>query len=255
MIYVITAGGTSEPIDRVRKITNMSKGTLGIEIAKKALLLETTAKVYFLAPGTVKTGIDDQRFVPVPVSSTQEVHDALQHLLTAKERVDAVIHSMAISDYTLDYVFDMKELAVKLEAMQSNGVYFTQEDYEKVLQEGHFRIDNSSKISSNNDSLTIKLKKTEKIISKLKGWSPKTLLMGFKLLENVSVEELLSVARAQKEKNNCDFVFANDIAKIRTNGHQGHLLFPDGQVKSIVGLENIAQQIIDAVEERGSLHV
>ena len=34
MKVLITAGGTSEPIDQVRSITNHASGTLGIEIAK-----------------------------------------------------------------------------------------------------------------------------------------------------------------------------------------------------------------------------
>jgi phosphopantothenoylcysteine synthetase/decarboxylase len=49
---VITAGGTSEPIDTVRSITNSSTGRLGYEICA-ALLKQKSAeieKIYYLCP-------------------------------------------------------------------------------------------------------------------------------------------------------------------------------------------------------------
>ena len=249
MRLIVTAGGTSEPIDRVRKITNMSKGTLGVEIVKKALLRDETVEILLLAPSNVHFKTDDERFKHVVVNSTQDVSDALQKLLTEGDSIDAVIHSMAISDYTVDYVFDMTSLAARLEEMQSDNVHYTREDYLHILQEGAFKIDNSSKISSINDHLTIKLKKTEKIISHIKTWSPQTKLMGFKLLENVTQQELIEVAKAQQEKNDCDFVFANDIARIRENGHQGYLLYPNESVEYLFGLEEIASKIVEVLHD------
>ena len=41
---VITSGGTSEPIDRVRKITNSSTGRLGANIANKLIQREDIGK-------------------------------------------------------------------------------------------------------------------------------------------------------------------------------------------------------------------
>jgi phosphopantothenate-cysteine ligase len=249
MNYIITAGGTSEPIDRVRKITNMSKGTLGVRIAQELLSRERTKKVYFIAPREVVVETKDARFEHVVASSTQQVHDALELLLTNEKRVDAVIHSMAISDYTVDYVFDLEALAQRLEGMQSEGVYWQAIDYLNVLREGAFRLNNSSKLSSSAEDMTIKLKKTEKIIGKIKEWKKGVTLVGFKLLENVSSEELLNVARAQMKKNDCDYVFANDIAKIRQTGHQGFLL--DAKTDStneIYGINEIAVAIADALE-------
>ena len=46
MKILVTSGGTKIPIDRVRDITNMSKGTFGSKIATE--LLKLNQEVYFL---------------------------------------------------------------------------------------------------------------------------------------------------------------------------------------------------------------
>ena len=45
---VITAGGTSEPIDNVRKITNSSTGKLGAVIAEELLKREDVGKIFYI---------------------------------------------------------------------------------------------------------------------------------------------------------------------------------------------------------------
>ena len=45
---VITSGGTSEPIDNVRKITNSSSGKLGCTIAEEILKLDNLDKIYYI---------------------------------------------------------------------------------------------------------------------------------------------------------------------------------------------------------------
>ena len=72
-----------------------------------------------------------------------------------------------------------------------------------------------NKISSYEDNLVIVLKPTPKIISIIKNLSPSTYLVGFKLLDGVSKEELIEVAKRLQNKNNCDLVVANDLSNIR----------------------------------------
>ena len=45
---LITSGGTSEPIDRIRSITNTSTGTLGSLIAKAFSAADSTENIYYI---------------------------------------------------------------------------------------------------------------------------------------------------------------------------------------------------------------
>ena len=58
------------------------------------------------------------------------------------------------------------------------------------------------------------LKQTPKIISQVKKWNPNIRLIGFKLLVDVSKEELLTVARASLTKNQAEIIVANDLSDI-----------------------------------------
>ena len=98
---LVTAGGTSEPIDPVRFITNRSSGKMGIAIAQKALA--RGAKV-ILITGNIS--------VPVPegaerinVSTTAEMYDAV---MANMKYADVIIKAAAPSDYSVKKYSDNK---------------------------------------------------------------------------------------------------------------------------------------------------
>ena len=98
---LVTAGGTSEPIDPVRFITNRSSGKMGIAIAGKALA--RGAKV-ILITGNIS--------VPVPegaerinVSTTAEMYDAV---MANMKYADVIIKAAAPSDYSVKNYSDIK---------------------------------------------------------------------------------------------------------------------------------------------------
>ena len=93
---LITSGGTSEPIDQVRVITNKSTGRTGAIIAD-----------YFLDNGCEVTYLGSKRgFKPKhPCSSFdfttfKSLQDLLQRELQSHE-YDLVIHSAAVSDFSV----------------------------------------------------------------------------------------------------------------------------------------------------------
>lgn len=98
---LVTAGGTSEPIDPVRFITNRSSGKMGIAIAQKALA--RGAKV-ILITGNIS--------VPVPegaerinVSTTAKMYDAV---MANMKYADVIIKAAAPSDYSVKNYSDNK---------------------------------------------------------------------------------------------------------------------------------------------------
>ncbi|MDF2533880.1 MAG: hypothetical protein K0R18_37 [Bacillales bacterium] len=251
MNILITAGGTKEAIDKVRHITNMSSGSLGREIAAYATTKESIKEIHFVGPKEafpkVKFG-DMQavdKYVGYVVDSVEDLSSTLEKILTTK-KIDVVIHSMAVSDYTVDYVCNLEDMVNGIFEYMSVDTECCPADVIDYIKKGEFRIDTNSKMSSKSEDPIIKLTPTQKVIGNIKKWAPDTVLVGFKLLENVSDDELIKVARQQMHKNKCDFVWANDIKRIRETGHQGLLIENDG-VTCFHGKESIAKGIIDAV--------
>lgn len=225
MKLIITAGGTTEKIDDVRAITNLSTGRLG-HIIGDAILRnfgEKLDKLYYIH-GTRAIPPTGDKVVAISIGGVADLEKALQEILE-NEKIDAVIHSMAVSDYTV------KELT-------------TLED----IKEGK-TLDASKKISSDIENLVIVMKKTPKVISAIKKWNPDTLLVGFKLLSNVSREELIAVGHGLLVKNHCTFVMANDLKEINENSHKGYLIHEDKTYDSMETKEEIAETISTRVLE------
>ena len=88
---VVTAGGTREPIDPVRYITNHSTGRQGIAIAQAAL--DAGARVTLISSAEKPAPIGATL---VTVEDARQMHDAvLQHLPLA----DALVMAAAVSDF------------------------------------------------------------------------------------------------------------------------------------------------------------
>lgn len=108
---LVTAGGTSEPIDPVRFITNRSSGKMGVAIAAKAL--GRGAKVILVA-GNISVPVPDG-VERIDVTTTEEMYDAV---LGNLDRADVVIKAAAPADYKVAEVSDKKiksdELTLKL---------------------------------------------------------------------------------------------------------------------------------------------
>ena len=98
---LVTAGGTSEPIDPVRFITNRSSGKMGVNIAEKAL--SRGAEVILIA-GSISVPVPDGIEV-IRVETTQEMYDAVMENLP---RADVIIKAAAPSDYKVEVVSDKK---------------------------------------------------------------------------------------------------------------------------------------------------
>lgn len=232
---IITAGGTSERIDNVRKITNSSSGKLGLEIANKLLELKREAIecIYYLAPKTAFRP-NDELVKYVEIVDTNDLKENVERLLR-NEKIDYFIHSMAVSDYTVDFVTTARAIVESIKANKDKDMYEVIVGREMAIKD--------TKISSYEDDLMIKLKRTPKIISLIKDISPSTYLVGFKLLDNVAKEELIDVATKLKVKNKCDLVVANDLANIRKGNHLAYIIGDKVELEAS-GKEDIALKLV-----------
>lgn len=234
---VITSGGTSEYIDKVRKITNVGTGKLGSMIADEFAKRDDVERIFYIhTKGSHMPKTD--KYLDVEVTDTMSVRDAVEQVLTDFQ-IDVFIHSMAISDYMVDYVSTAEMLAQNIATKYCRPI---QSEIVDVLKYPSLRVDNSNKISSNEDNLIVMLKPTPKIIGMIKDLSPNTKLVGFKLLEDVTVAHLIEVAREQIKKNKCSYVVANDLKDIRSGVHIAYLVTEHTHQK-IVGKEAIAAKL------------
>jgi phosphopantothenate-cysteine ligase len=127
---------------------------------------------------------------------------------------EAVIHAMAVSDYTPVYTDALAQFETQLAEENSVADVINQHPLDH----------SAKKLSSNADYLVTVLKRTPKVIERIKTLQPATKLVGFKLLVDVSREELLATAHASMEKSQADFVLANDLTEITGEAHHGYLL-------------------------------
>ena len=183
MNVLITSGGTREPIDGVRFITNFSSGTTGAALADN-----------FAAAGcgvTLLRAIDaakpsDPRIRLASFGSVLELDRACARLLD-EQRYDAIIHAAAVSDFVVD----------------------------AVIVDG---VRHQAPLTGKLDSavaLSVELRPSPKILPKLKGYAGGAArLIGFKLTNGASAGVALAAVRAQLDRTDVDFVVHNDLTEM-----------------------------------------
>lgn len=230
MKLLITSGGTSEKIDQVRSITNHSTGKLGALIAES-----------FLARGDKVTLVTTQSAVKpashpnLTIQIIENVQDLLETMQPLVKTHGVLIHSMAVSDYTPIYMTGFEQITAS-------------QDLTEFLN----KTNDQGKISSKDEYQVLFLKQTPKIISQVKKWNPNIRLIGFKLLVDVSKEELLTVARASLAKNQAEIIVANDLYDISNHQHHAYLVKQDSVIEATTK-EEIAQLLLTHIHAKDNL--
>lgn len=234
---MVTAGGTSEPIDNVRRIANTGTGRLGSIIADAFASEESVGQIFFVcARDSARTA--SRRVTRVEIQTVADLQEAVTRLME-ENHIHVVVHSMAVSDYTVRSVSTAQSLAEQL-----SGAQVTAEAVERAMDETDIRTA-EGKLSSQMDSPVLLLKKTPKIIPMFRRMTDKAVIVGFKLLSRVGKEELIDTARRLLHKNGCDFVLANDASEIRGDEHHAFLI--DGE--NILCEMETKQEIAWAIKE------
>src|SRR3990167_3327849 len=228
---LITSGGTTVTIDPVRKISNSSSGRFGSSLATAALKagLDVTYLTSRLSQSPYTETID---FNQSPDWITHE--NRLTQLNLFAEQTRKRYHEYRYQDFS-DYAEQLKKLV-------------TQQQPQIILLAAavsDYLVDNYSaaKIRSS-DSLTIQLKLAPKLIHHIREWSPKSFIVGCKLLVNASDAELMAAAKESIAQHDLDLCIANDLASIQRGAHEVILVARDGNslpVKHDLGATVIAE--------------
>ena len=253
MIHIaITAGGTEESIDGIRKITNMSTGSLGWHCLEAVLKLmrehnRTDFMVHYIkAPKafTKELSEKDALFVDyVNVTNTQSVYDSIDALMD-EVNIEVFIHAMAISDFAYSYSASISDLAEELYQNFVEDKNISKEKIEAVLSNPKSKYDADEKISSD-EEIVMGLVTTPKVISLIKQKNPHTFLVGFKLVKHNNDNNLIKQAEKLRLTNDCDAVFANEASELSEENHAGILLFKGEIVARPEGKKQIAEAIVN----------
>lgn len=246
MKVLITAGGTTEPIDSVRSITNTSTGKLGSLIGEKYEKLVDITKIYYVC-GKNSIVPESEKVEVVLIDTVADLERTVINILK-KDNIDIIIHSMAVSDYRVQTVTTASmlsnTLSSKMSSLDANSQDITEEFIKSLFQVDVNILSNDGKIRSNIKDLILFMERTPKIISIFKTIAPKAILVGFKLLDNVILEELINTAFQVLQKNKCSFVLSNDLREISMEHHVGYLIDENKNYTRCTTKEEIADTIV-----------
>lgn len=140
-------------------------------------------------------------------------------------------------------------------------VYLTYEEYKQLLLDeityNHYDVIISCAAVSDytvvpiegkisDDEVTLKLVKTEKVLPLIKQVSPKSFVVGYKLLVDVEIDELCAACDKQIREAKVDLVVGNDLHALRNNYYY-QLLFTGYNSHTVI-VDNFSSNLFDVIE-------
>ncbi|WP_233549431.1 phosphopantothenoylcysteine decarboxylase [Lysinibacillus yapensis] len=214
---LITSGGTLEKWDNVRGHTNLSKGTMGCYLAEAAL--EAGGEVIYLHGYFAQLPANASLMKTIMFEGIEDLGNKIQSIVSS-EFIDFVIMAAAGSDWIIDQVYDQKG-----NLMEENG-----------------------KMPSDEPPI-IHFKKAPKILGQIKGWSPETTLIGFKLEATENVDYLIDRAKLRMDSSNADFMVANSSKSLYGLNEPHFIVKKDGEIIKSNGKQNTAYKLFEVLKE------
>ena len=209
---LITSGGTREPIDAVRYITNLSSGGTGAAIADQ--FNAQNWEVYYLHGSQAK--LPKKPCILEHFETAIDLKNRMKKKLK-KHKFSAIIHLAAVGDYFVVGI---------------NGQ----------------PLDQKTKIESSGKALDIKLKPTPKIAERIRSWcqGQQTCFIPFKLTSSHNSKERLSAIANLFKKTDANYVVHNNVSD-RENGAQTNFQILENESTKIFSSqssEELAQSLI-----------
>lgn len=229
MKVLLTSGGTKIPIDSVRHIGNMSKGTFPTKIALEGMSTYKWNLDFLYSEGSKAPHLLE---VDVLKNSPGEISNNMFRM----ERILKSCEGYKSTTYK-DFDTYVSTLHNEIESFDPDVIVLAAavSDYGTVPMDG--------KIRTKGD-MSIQLYPLPKIINGIKEKYPNKKLVGFKLLVNSLDWELISAAKDSISKNGCDLVVANDLRDIKNNNHRVLLVTKDDVQIYDKRIEDVVAQAI-----------
>jgi phosphopantothenoylcysteine decarboxylase/phosphopantothenate--cysteine ligase len=208
MNCLITAGATCEPVDRVRVLTNLATGELGLRLAKA---LQTAGhRVILLLSRTATSTLPAHADVVQRFSTTAELQERLEEFRA--EPLGAVFHTAAVSDFRPGRIWHGSDPRAG-------------------------RLVEAGKIPSDLQPLWLELLPTPKLIRHLQEWFPRAWRVGWKFVVDGSQADALAAGWKQIQLSNTHACVVNGPAY----GDGFALLEPGRPVATFPDRETLAQ--------------
>jgi len=212
---LVTAGGTSEPIDTVRSVTNRSSGRMGFAIATEAA--RRGAEVVLVAGETsLDTPLGVRR---VDVGSALEMHEVV---LRELEHTSVIVKAAAVADFRPASPSTRK---IKKEDMQDGaGIHIDFVPNPDILAD---------------------------VCAARADKSGKQVIVGFA----AESHDVIPAAQRKLERKGCDFIVANDISRadagFNVDENAVTFVWPEGDIEQLALLpkEQVAAELLDRVEK------
>ena len=183
MQCVVTAGPTFEPLDRVRRLTNFSTGSLGTALANYLASVGHSVRLFRSETATASPPVAAVQVEPFTTTASL----ASLFLKHATDRPVAIFHAAAVSDFAFGPVYERDD-------------------------EGRLSPVYAAKVSTRVGSLWVELKPTPKILGGLREWFPAGILVGWKHEMDGIQGDVLEKARRQMADCRTDACVANGPA-------------------------------------------
>lgn len=213
--FLVTAGGTQEPIDDVRFLGNRSSGKQGIEIALAAK--KRGAEVTLIAANVAELPSSLDRVLLANTAAEMKI------LLESEiDETDCLVMAAAVSDYRAEKI--------------TSGKIKKSNTGEKL----------SLDLVQNPDLLA-------EAVSRIKSSGRKTLTVGFAAEACDSPKSLEELAIKKLATKGCDLIVANNVAGgqvFNSDDNQALIIGGKGQVFSVGGSKRlVANEIIDIISD------
>jgi len=183
MKCIVTAGPTYEELDKVRRMTNFSTGTLGTELAN--YLVNQGHEVVLLRGYYSVCQIETKAQCVEVFTTSSNLSLRLEGL--ASGEIGAVFHAAAVSDFAFGKIWRRAESG-KLSEIKSR------------------------KISTRRETVLAELTPTPKIIGRLRDWFPKAQVVGWKFELDGDRTQAITLAARQLEENSTAACVVNGAA-------------------------------------------
>jgi phosphopantothenoylcysteine synthetase/decarboxylase len=207
MNFLVTAGNTQSPIDRVRCITNIFTGRTGASVARTAWGRGHTVTLATSRPDALlEFGLNPrdpgERFTVLRYQTFDELATILQSQLRSST-LDVVCHSAAVSDYLPAGAF-----------APDPGTFFNARTGQWEARSGPPSLteQKAGKIKSSEPELWVRLVRAPKLVDRIRQpWGFTGLLVKFKLEVGLNEAELVEVAEAARNQSSADLIVANTL--------------------------------------------
>jgi phosphopantothenate---cysteine ligase (CTP) len=239
MNWLVTAGGTAVPIDKVRAITNSSTGRTGAAIAiaahragHRVTLLTSEPNTVREAAGTPPSG---ELWAIRTYRTLDGLHKEMADLL-GSGRFDALVQSAAVSDYLAAGVYAP---AAGTKFDPDSAQWKAKASPEMIERQG-------PKIGSDAPELWVRLIQAPKLVDLARSaWRFRGVLVKFKLEVDVNDRDLLATAERSRQDSDADLMVANSLEGAREWAWLGPA--GPGSVYARVARSELPARLIEAV--------